>query len=129
MEQGDYSALEMKNELCRKAPGLVAGKVVAALLLATGLTACQFDLHVYHETIVNDTSATVVARHCDNYCDSATVTFTLAPGQTADDNVEGGVATWFSLTDTSGAHVGCINLGVSPSEGLKVLVSTAGACP
>jgi hypothetical protein len=119
----------MKYELCRKAPGLVAGKVVAAFLLATGLTACHFDVHVYHETIVNDTPTTVVARHCDNYCDSARVTFTLAPGQTADVNVEGGVATWFSLTDTSGAHVGCINLGDPPSEGLRVLASTAGACP
>jgi hypothetical protein len=119
----------MKNEFCREVPGLVAGKVVAAMLLATGLTACHFEVHVYHETIVNDTSTTVVARHCDNYCDSATLTFTLARGQTADDNVEGGVATWFSLTDPTGAHLGCINLGVSPSEGLRVLVSTAGACP
>jgi hypothetical protein len=103
--------------------------IIPGLFLLVGLAGCRFDFQVYAETIVNDTSTTVVLRHCDNYCGSATLTFTLAPGQTANDNVEGGVATWFSVTDDSGAHVGCLNLGASPANGLTVPVSSAGACP
>lgn len=123
----------MRREFDRKATGRAAGKVIAAFLLAAGLSACHFNVHIYHETIVNDTPRTVIARHCDNYCSASPLTFTLSltlsPGQSANVNVEGGTATWFSLTDTGGAHLGCLNLGISPSEGLKVPVSTAASCP
>lgn len=126
---GGRADYDVKDERFPKAPCVTTGKVIAALVLATGLTACHFNIHIYHETIVNDTGGTVIARHCDNYCDSAILTLTLAPGQGAEIHVQGGVATWFSLTDPSGGHVGCLNLGDRPNEGARFLVSAAGPCP
>lgn len=111
----------------RSAPEFPVGIMLIALFTLT-LCGCHFNFQVYPETIVNDTSETVIVRHCDDYCGSATLTFTLAPGQTANDNVEGGVATWFSVTNPNGDHLGCLNLGVAPQAGEQVMVSTAGPC-
>lgn len=82
-------------------------------------------------TLHNDTTSAVVVKQCDNDCNSFDERDRLEPGanvrvNTSSDNV----ANWWSVTDTSGATLGCLPLRFGHKvDGLVVNISQRTGCP
>jgi hypothetical protein len=107
---------------------LASAPVVVLLLVGCG----DIDVdvgEVYPVSIVNDTTGAVVVRDCSSYCSSSPIAITLQPGQSTPINRVAGQHKLFSITTTSGAHVGCVDLyNATPAPNASFPVSRAVAC-
>jgi hypothetical protein len=97
-------------------------------LFVAGCAAAR-GIEVFPVSIVNDTGGTVVVRDCDTYCSSSPIAITLQPGGSAPINRVAENHKIFSITTSSGSHIGCLDLYfASPRPGAQVLVSRATPC-
>jgi hypothetical protein len=84
---------------------------------------------VFSVAIVNDTGAPVVVRDCDDYCSSSPIELELVPGASAPINRVATQHKSFSITNSSGEHIGCLDLYyTAPQPGARALVSRAVPC-
>src|SRR5262249_6186750 len=122
----------------RPLPGRVArhpliGRLRLAMLAAAlpALAGCgtRGEPHVFSVSIVNDTAGPVVVRDCNDYCSSSPIELHLAPGAGAPINRVATQHKSFSITSSSGDHIGCLDLYyTAPQPGARALVSTAAPC-
>jgi hypothetical protein len=115
--------------LDRARPSAKAGLLAAAL--ATFLAGCGSPSggKVFPVSIVNDTTESVVVRDCDDYCSSSPIAVTVAPGGGTVMNRIANDHKTFSITTTSGGHVGCLDLYfTAPQPGAQAFVSHAVPC-
>jgi hypothetical protein len=87
-------------------------------------------IQVFPVSIVNDTGGGVVVRDCANFCSSSPLVFDLPPGSKVQINRTTKMHKYFSVTTSSGAHVGCLDLYFkTPAPGASVPVWRAFPCP
>lgn len=107
-------------------------RLVVLLALLLVLSGCLGLGHgrVFKVSIVNDTSRPVVVRDCDTYCSSSPIAIDLQPGGSTAINRIANDHKFFSITDASGGHVGCLDLYFpKPEPGARFDVSGAFPCP
>jgi len=100
--------------------------------LALALSGCAElqRIQVFTVSIVNDTPGAVVVRDCSGYCSRSLLTFHLAPGASVAVHRTTNEHKYFSVTSSSGAHLGCVDLFFRTVQpGASVDVSRARACP
>jgi hypothetical protein len=100
------------------------------ILVSASVTACGgAGAEVFAVSIVNDTQMAVVVRDCDDYCSSSPIAITVPPGGSTPINRIAGDHKRFSITTSSGGHIGCLDLYfAAPQPGARVPVSQATAC-
>jgi hypothetical protein len=110
----------------RLAIGVVAASAVALVL--SGCLGVSHG-HVFQVSIANNTQQPVVVRDCDSFCSSSPIAIVLQPGASTPINRIAHDHKFFSITSTTGDHIGCIDLYFpAPEPGASVDVS-ATPCP